>query len=130
MNLPASAVVFRIMSSVILIAVVGSLCFSVGEGLRLAPFPISHLVKGAASDTTLTPQASGQISNYRYGPLGVSTSTSKRNKRQSVAIDFPTTSYTSEVPTSHYFAPTHERLETASVLVMSRSAGRAPPLVS
>lgn len=118
------------MTSIILIGVVGSLCFSVGEGLHLTPFPISQLIRVAASETTLTTQGSDRISDYTYGPLDVPRQIQKRNKRQAVTFDVPLPSHTCDVPASFCLAQSHERSDIVSVLVVSHSAGRAPPLVS
>jgi hypothetical protein len=128
---PSRAVVSRInMTLVILIVVIGSLCFSVGEGLRLTPFPISDLIGIEASTTSETAKASDQISNYKYGPLDVPTQNQKRNKRQAVLFDSPPASHTCEIPTSLHSSATHEPFDIVSVLMVSPSAGRAPPLVS
>ena len=129
MNLPFSTVASRIITPVILI-VIGSLCFSVGEGLRLTPFPISALTKVESRTTQLTAGAADQISNSEHGPLDVPTQNQKRNKRQAVTLDYPPTSYTSEIPTSGHSSDAPEPFDIVSALVLSQSAGRAPPLVS
>jgi hypothetical protein len=130
MNVLSRAKVSRILTSVIWIVVVGSLCFSVGEGLRLTPFPISDLIGVEARNTPLTTKASDQISNYKYGPLDVPTQMQKRNKRQAAAFDVPPSSHTCEVPTFSYFAHRHQIFAIVSVPVVSQSAGRAPPFLS
>jgi hypothetical protein len=130
MNVPSPAVPSRTMTSIILIVVIGSLCFSIGEGLRLTPFPISALIGVEARDTRLTAKATDQISNYKYGPLDVPAQNQKRNKRQAVPVDCSPTSNTCEVPTALHSSATHEPFEIVSVLVVSQCAGRAPPFVS
>lgn len=131
MNVPCSAVASRTLTSVIMIVVIGSLCFSVGEGLRLTPFPISALIGVEARNTPLTAKAADQISNHKYGPLDVPAQNQKRNKRQAVPVDCPPASNTCEVPTAALrSSATHEPFDIVSLLVVSQSAGRAPPFVS
>ncbi len=74
------------MSSVILIVVIASLCFSVGEGLRLTPFPLSAPTRVEATNVSFDANASHETSLYKNGPLDVPTQTQKRSKRQ--AVDF------------------------------------------
>ena len=130
MNVPCRAANSRIMTSVILIVVIASLCFSVGEGLRLTPFPISALVEVEARDTPLTIKTSGQISNHKYGPLDVPAQHQKRNKRQAVPLDFLPTANARAILIALHFSATPEPSNIVSVLVVSQSAGRAPPFVS
>ena len=113
-----------------LIVVVASLCFSVSEGLRLTPFPISALVRVDTKDAPATIKASDQISNHKYGPLDVPTQHQKRNKRHAVPLDFLLTANSCANPTPLRFSATREHSDIVSVLVVSQSAGRAPPFVS
>ena len=115
------------MTTAVLIVVIASLCFSVGEGLRLTPFPISAL---EASDTPQTINPATQISNHKYGPLDIPTQQQKRNKRQAVPLDFLLTVNSCAVRPALHFSVTREPSEIDSVLVVSKSAGRAPPLVT
>jgi hypothetical protein len=113
-----------------MIVVIGSLCFSVGEGLRLTPFPISALIGVEASNAALPACAADQVSNHKYGPLDVPPQNQKRNKRQAAPIDCPPTSNTWEAPITLHSSVTHPPLEVISVLVVSQFGGRAPPVVS
>lgn len=113
------------MPSVILIVVIAALCFSVGEGLRLTPFPLAL----EASDTQSN-QASDQISNHKYGPLDVPAQHQKRNKRQAIPLDFLVTEHSCSIQTALHFAGTCEPVVVVSVLTRSQSFGRAPPFVS
>ena len=72
----------RFTSAALLVAVLGSLCFSVGEGLRLRPFPVS---------TNLADTQTSEFTNKiaQYGPLDVPAQSQKRNKRQTVDFDRP-----------------------------------------
>ncbi len=109
------------MTSIVWIAVITSLCFSVGEGLRLTPFPIS----------SSTAKPVEQISKHKYGPLDVPTQHSKRNKREAEPIDFLLPPTTRELaPAITFSTAVLEHHEVVSVLVVSQFAGRAPPFVS
>ena len=68
----------------VLVGVIACLCFSVGEGLRLRPFPVSALAESEATNTQLNATASYETSLYKYGPLDVPTRVQKRGKRQVV----------------------------------------------
>lgn len=120
MNAPSRAVSSRIMPSIVLIAVIASLCFSIGEGLRLTPFPVS----------ASTAKPVEQLSKHKYGPLDVPTQHSKRTKRQAEPLDFLIAPVTREVAPALTFSTVIEQHEVASVLVVSQFAGRAPPFVS
>jgi len=105
---------------VVLIAIIASLCFSAGEGLRLTPF----------GQTSTTGKTVGQVSKHKYGPLDVPTQHQKRNKRHDVQLDFLLTPTTRETPAALQFAAAPEHHEVVSVLVVSQFSGRAPPFVS
>jgi hypothetical protein len=116
------------MTSVILIVVIAALCFSAGEGLRLTPFPVSAPI-GETSDTLLAKPAE-QISNHKYGPLDVPTQHQKRNQRQAVSLDFLPTENSCAIANALHPSASHELSKPLSVLVVSKSAGRAPPFAS
>ena len=65
----------------LLSSVIACLCFSVGEGLRLRPFPVSALAQSEATNTQPNMSASFEISLSRYGPVDVPTLVQKRIKR-------------------------------------------------
>lgn len=114
------------MTSVMLIVVIAALCFSVGEGLRLTPFPLAL----EAIDTQSNLKASDQISNHKYGPLDVPAQHQKRNKRQAIPLDFLVTEHSCSIQTALHFAGTCEPVVVVSVLARSQSFGRAPPFLS
>lgn len=118
------------MPSVVLIGVIASLCFSVGEGLRLSPFPISILTSADTANVLLGAEISDQILLHRYGPLDVPTQTQKRNKRQVVHFACPPTVGAREIPHYLSLSVAHEPFDIVSVSSVSRPAGRAPPSVS
>ena len=49
------------------LAVIGALCFSAGEGLRLTPFPADDVL--GSVDTTASHTSSWQSSVINYGPV-------------------------------------------------------------
>ena len=106
---------------VILAMIVGSLCFSVGEGLRLTPFPVSNQLQ--------IEESVGLSATRTYGPLNVPTQNQKRSKRQ--VTDFgaqPVVSSFEDVAlVSHRFE--NELVQLRSSLVVSRPSGRAPPVL-
>ena len=118
--------------SIILIGVVTSLCFSVGEGLRLRPFPISPFTESQATNAQSYSTPSFETSPSKYGPLDVPTRVQKRGKRQ-VAADYSNPpSQSSRVLTSvRNFPPdTDHAAAIISSFYGSCSSGRAPPLNS
>src|SRR5690349_5721894 len=106
---------------VILAVIIGSLCFSVGEGLRLTPFPVSNQLQ--------IEQSVGISATRTYVPLDVPSQPQKRSKRQ--ITDFgpqPVVSSFEDVAlVSHRFE--NELVQLRSSLVVSRPSGRAPPLL-
>ena len=77
--------------TILLIGVIGSLCFSAGEGLRLTPFPVSALAGTAAPDARLNASASRGTSLHKYGPLDKPSQVQvqKHGKRQSLDCECP-----------------------------------------
>jgi hypothetical protein len=118
----------------ITVAIIASLCFSVGEGLRLTPFPISTL---SLSNSGLELRnrlivASG-VSLQDYGPINVSShaQTLKRGKRHTLDCDFPPFPNTNRLPgndTNSHIA--EESLRLVSPLQVSQLADRAPPFTA
>ena len=115
------------MSTTVLAVIIGALCFSVGEGLRLTPFPVSGapLYAGnAVSDTA------NEISLSQYGPLSAPAQSQKRNKRHAIDFAAAGSPATREAVTESSYLPADEAIEVASVLFVARPAGRAPPFLS
>lgn len=120
----------RLIPSVTLIVVITSLCFSVGEGLRLTPFPVSTLIRVEEPSIILDAGASHETSLYKYGPLDVPTQTQKRSKRQAVDFACPPSEGVRELLTYQCPSCDRESVHVVSILFVSRPAGRAPPFVS
>ena len=111
--------------------IISSLCFSVGEGLRLTPFPDSILAN-ISDDVGPVLDAAGQgsVSFFKYGPLDVPAQTQKRGKRSFVALAAGPRAETQPVLAS--FGPSvHYKADTLSCLsLVAPPPGRAPPLRS
>ena len=110
----------------IIIGVIGCLCFSVGEGLRLRPFPVSSLEESDATN----PQhnASHEASLCQYGPLDVPTPLQKRGKRRQVVDYGNPPSHSGELTAQQILLPdTAEAVDIVFLLFTSFSPGRAPP---
>ena len=118
-----------VITAALLGVIVGSLCFSVGEGLRLTPFPITALSQNEDSSTVINVQETN-VSRSKYGPLDVPAQSQKRGKRTSVDLFSASETgrelvFTFVVDTFKYEA---DRLNLLPHL--ARPSGRAPPLDS
>ena len=111
-----------------LIVIVSSLLFSVGEGLHLSPFP----EPGQSGDMYgLVIETSDKSTLAHYGPLDVPAQPQKRSKRQ--ALDLACTDAEAgrkvvRLPFSYLFD--YKPAVTGSLLFVHRPEGRAPPSVS
>ena len=74
----------RLVTVAMLAVIIGSLCFSVGEGLRLTPFPLLSQTQDAGAAPDLSSATRSSLS--QYGPLDVPTQTQKRGKRSVVEL--------------------------------------------
>ena len=111
-----------------LIVIVSSLLFSVGEGLHLSPFPepgqSGHMYG-------LLIEASDKSALAHYGPLDVPAQPQKRSKRQSLDLACPDSEESRKVvvtPFNYLFK--YEPADTGSLLFVHRPEGRAPPSFS
>lgn len=120
----------RRLRMILMIGVLAGLCFSVGEGLRLTPFPVSAQAGVAAPDARLNVAASRGASLHKYGPLDKPSQgqAQKRGKRQSPDCECP--------PAQHTRKPNNDPLQSlgvrapigfTSALPISEPADRAPP---
>ena len=112
----------RLMSWTVLAVIVGSLCFSVGEGLRLTPFPVSSLTDNA--------HTSEKNSLSQYGPLDVPAQTQKRSKRQALDLACPDSPGARRFVTSFSYLFEYDAVVGSSLLFVPRPEGRAPPFLS
>jgi len=119
-----------VVRTVICIGVINCLCFSVGEGLRLTPFPVSVLAEAEATDTQLCATALYEISLRKYGPLDVPTRV-QRGKRPALDYGYPSFQTNRELAAHRVLIrDAGEPVRIVSVLSRSRSTGRAPPFIS
>lgn len=110
---------------VTLAVIVGSLCFSVGEGLRLTPFPVSNQVE-EPHVFSFTKDVGG-LTRSTYGPLDIPSQVQKRSKRQTT--DFGPRP---AIESGDDVVLVSQRFENKSVKLssshfVSRPSGRAPP---
>lgn len=117
-------------TAALLAVIIGSLCFSVGEGLRLTPFP---------NPTFSSSQDAGDLDNAgtinqnafaKYGPLDVPAQTQKRGKRHSVDLvcHFATGTRSFVKAVVHPFPYAAELPDPLSFI--APHSGRAPPFQS
>lgn len=118
-----------VMSSVLAAVKIIALCFSVGEGLRLTPFPEPTFTRPLYAQLSLT-NDTGKTSLLQYGPLDVPTQTQKRSKRQVLKLAGPVPVGTREILPNSWAFTHRDSLDVASVLLVPRRAGRAPPSLS
>ena len=103
-----------------------ALCFSVGEGLRLSPFPVPLFEDYLYAQFSVTNGVDRTLLS-QYGPLDVPAQTQKRSKRQTLKLVGPSTVKTEDlVPESSDFSNS-DSLDVASLPSVPRPAGRAPP---
>ena len=117
------------MSLAVLSGIIGALCFSVGEGLRLTPFPVSTLTQTHAANI-IDDRAPENTSLTKYGPLDVPAQTQKRNKRQVVDFACAAAAATYQVVLAPAFLSGYKSVDVRSVLFIARPSGRAPPVLS
>ncbi|MGQ0763360.1 MAG: hypothetical protein ACT4OT_15295 [Acidobacteriota bacterium] len=115
------------MTSIVSLAVLVALCFSIGEGLRLTPFPVSTLTIHEASDRQFSAKASQEFALYKYGPLDVPPQNQKRNKRHIVEFGCTPSGIVRKLPTCIYGSCDQLPLPVGSFLIVSRLVGRDPP---
>ena len=118
----------RVMRTTVLVSVLAALCFSVGEGLRLTPFPISSIAESGIATAESYFQAAHESVSARSGPVYTPTRVQSRNKREAVDYAF-LTGRSNAVSTAcgvFFFAP-DETNRVASASFASSPSGRAPP---
>jgi hypothetical protein len=111
----------------VLVCVIASLCFSVGEGLRLRPFPVSN----STTNAQLTVNASAQNALTRYGPIDLPTRAQSRGKRQMVEFGNPPAQEWRELTAQQVLLrDSDEGVSSFSCLLRFTFTGRSPPFVS
>jgi hypothetical protein len=104
------------------------LCFSVGEGLRLMPFPAPARSEAAAPDGRLKIAELRAAQPHEYGPLDKPTQSHKRGKRPTQDDQFPPSQIIRKPAAYLLRCPaTQPRVALTSGPPVERAAGRAPP---
>ena len=114
-----------VMTAALLAVIIGSLCFSVGEGLRLTPFRVAALSQSEDASTVINlHETSPSLS--KYGPLDVPSQ--KRGKRSS--IDFASGSLAGRevAPLAVVSVFDYEAEDLNCLPHIAHPSGRAPPL--
>ena len=112
----------RTLSSIAIVLTLAALCFSVGEGLRLTPFPDLESSSSFAK--------SSQSAVRTYGPLDVPVQAQKRSKRFAIDLLGPVSTYTHKLFTRRFGRSERPSLTVASVLLVSFPSDRGPPLTA
>lgn len=114
-------------SSMVLIVTIVALCFSVGEGLHLTPFPVSESLANV-------PSTGSTLGSSRllvvYGPLDVPVQQQKRNTRLSVDLLCPAVPYNLTHITQRSFALPERTSIVSNNLLVSLPTDRGPPFTS
>jgi len=118
------------MTWIVSLVVLVALCFSIGEGLRLTPFPVSMVTIGEASDRQFAVKASREVAPYKYGPVDVPPQNQKRNKRHTVEFVCAPSGVVRKLPTCMYGSCDRPAAPLVTALFVSRLAGRDPPFSS
>lgn len=117
--------------TIVLIGVLASLLFSVGEGLRLRPFPVPTFDETEFTNPHENVTAWRETSLHKYGPLDVPTQAQKRSKRPAVDYGCPSSQSACELPAGLLrCSGAGETVGTAPLVSVSQPAGRAPPFIS
>jgi hypothetical protein len=111
------------LSRIIILLILAALCFSVGEGLRLTPFPVSQSV---GVDTA----GVSQSSVHKYGPLDIPAQAQKRSKRFAIDLSCAVSLYTNELSARTQPAPERHSIAVASFALVASPSDRAPPVIS
>ena len=115
----------RFVTAAMMAVIIGSVCFSVGEGLRLTPFPLLAQTQapGAAADLS-----SGTRSSLsQYGPLDVPTQTQKRGKRSVVELASGPRAETQPLVVAVVCSSEYEADALNPLALIAPPSGRAPP---
>lgn len=118
-----------VITAALLAVIVGSLCFSVGEGLRLTPFPTTARSQTEDSSTVVNIKDT-HVSLSKYGPLDVPAQSQKRGKRNTVELASASPARRELVFTAVVATFKFEADDLNLQSHVGRPSGRAPPLNS
>ena len=118
----------RFVRTTTLVGVIACLCFSVGEGLRLRPFPVSALAECETTNAQLNATTGYEVSLYKYGPLDVPARAQQRGKRHAVDYGNAPSQNTRELTVQQVLlSNAAEPAGIVSLPFESHFSGRAPP---
>ena len=117
------------MTAALLAVIIGSLCFSAGEGMRLTPFPNSLAPIHDASEL-IDAGTIDELSVAKYGPLDVPAQTQKRGKRQALDLACESVAGIRPVVTAVVYSFAYEADKPSSLSFVASYSGRAPPFQS
>jgi len=112
-----------VMTAALSAVIIGSLCFSVGEGLRLTPFPTA--ARSQTQDTVVDVNGTA-VSLSKYGPLDVPSQ--KRGKRTAIDLAAGSAAGRELVFASVASVFDYEAGDLNCLPHIRHSSGRAPPL--
>lgn len=116
---------------ILLIGVITSLCFTVGEGLSLTPFPVSALAEPAQPGGGLQVAELREARPHKYGPLDKPTQAQKRGKRQTPEGEYPPSQNTRKPIAYQLYSPCpHLPAAVTSTLLSAGPADRGPPFAA
>ncbi len=117
--------------ALLLVGAIASLCFSVGEGLRLTPFPASAPAGAGVPEGRLGVAELREARPHEYGPLDKPSQAQKRGKRQTPDCQCPPSQGVrkpaARLPRS---CRPHTPPAVASTLLAAGPADRGPPLAA
>ena len=119
-----------VITAALVAVMMGSLCFSIGEGLRLTPFPNPSLSAVVDSCDLIEAGSINDVSVAKYGPLDVPTQTQKRGKRQAVELATGSFARTRPLFTALVRSVPYEAEDPDFAPFVASYSGRAPPLQS
>jgi len=119
-----------VMTAALLAVIIGSLCFSAGEGMRLTPFPNPSLAPIRDSSELIDAGTLAEHSIAKYGPLDVPAQTQKRGKRQALDLVCDFVASTRPVVSSVVYSFAYEADSLSGLSFITPHSGRAPPFPS
>jgi hypothetical protein len=115
-----------VITAALLAVIIGSLCFSVGEGLRLTPFPVTAVAQTEDSGTVINVKEN-DVSRSKYGPLDVPAQSQKRGKRNTLELASASPAGRELVFTFVVGTFSYEADDVNLLPHLARPSGRAPP---
>jgi hypothetical protein len=114
-----------LVTAVLMAVIIGSLCFSVGEGLRLTPFPLITEAQDAGAAADLSSATRSSLA--KYGPLDVPTQNQKRGKRSIVDLASASRAQTQPVFVALVHSFAYEADDLNCLTLNAPPSDRAPP---